>query len=153
MRWCAFIIPKRRRTPKLRVCRVQTHHNAGFTLPEVIVALTVLSLALGVLMNAIGSGLGYSGRGERIARAASLAQSLLAEVGSVRPLAEGQRAGALADGYSWKLIIRAYGDSTERQLWPVSSYSVAAQVSWGEGVQQQSYTLTTLRLGPKESVR
>jgi general secretion pathway protein I len=152
----AIAFARRTTSPKRRsvnVCRVSTHRSAGFTLPEVIVALAVLSLALGVLLNAIGNGLGYSSRGERIALAESLAQSLLAEVGFLRPLAEGQRSGASADGYSWKLTIQAFGDPTERQLWPAEPYSVAAQVFWGEGSQQRSYTLTTLRLGPKERVR
>ena len=123
---------------------------AGFTLLEVIVALAILALAMGPLMSAISDGLRHTGDAERVAEASSLAQSLLAEVGVTRPIQPGQTAGELANGFRWRLIVEPYGDAAERKRWPVAAYSIVAEVMWGQGVKQQRFALTTLRLGTKE---
>jgi len=124
--------------------------EAGFTVVEVVVALTILALALGVLLNVMSNSVRQTGRAETVAEAGSLAQSLLAEIGAELPLRDGQITGQSDRGFRWRVQIDAYGDGTDRREWPVAAHRVLAEVLWSDGLQERSVTLTTLRLGPKE---
>jgi general secretion pathway protein I len=124
--------------------------NAGFALLEVVAALAILSLALGVLLNVVGNGLRYTGQAERMGEAAVFAQNLLAEVGSQRPVAIGSSSGELSHGYRWRLTIAEFGDAVDRKSWPVGVYAIVAEVLWDDGKGQRSYVLKTLRFGPKD---
>ena len=123
--------------------------EAGFTLVEIAVALGVLSVCLGVLLGTISNGVGRTAEAERVAAAGSLAQSLLAKIGSELPIREGEAAGQFADGLRWRVRMESYGDAADRQQWPVSAYRISAEVFWSHEVQDHSVVLTTLRLGPK----
>jgi general secretion pathway protein I len=127
--------------------------EAGFALIEVIAALAILALSLGVLLSAISDGIWRTGQAERMAEAGSLAQSLLAKVGTEVPVQQGQTAGELADGFRWRLRMEPYGDTVDRQQWPLDAFAVSAEVSWGDHGQEHSVALTTLRLAPKEAPR
>jgi general secretion pathway protein I len=125
--------------------------EAGFTLVEVIVALAMLSVGLTVLLGMISSGIGRTSTAERTAEAASLAQSLLAEVGTELAVGAEERNGVFPHGYRWHLTMRPYRASRDDAERRVQLYRVAAQVDWGEGTDQRSFALSTLRLGPKAS--
>jgi prepilin-type N-terminal cleavage/methylation domain-containing protein len=73
--------------------------QAGFTLVEVVVAIAILSIALGSLMAMIGSALRQAGQADRMAEAGALAQSLLARLGPELPLGERQDTGRFSDGF------------------------------------------------------
>ncbi|WP_316228462.1 prepilin-type N-terminal cleavage/methylation domain-containing protein [Bradyrhizobium sp. SZCCHNR1039] len=123
--------------------------EAGFTLVEVIVALAMLSVGLSVLFGMISSGLGRIGAAQRTAEAASLAQSLLAKVGTELAVGADARSGEFPHGFRWQLTMRPYHqsrDGTERRI---ELYLVLAQVDWDEGGDQRSFELSTLRLGPR----
>jgi general secretion pathway protein I len=131
--------------------RQQREGSAGFALLEVVAALAILSLALGVLLNVVGNGLRHAGQAERMGEAAVFAQTLLAEVGTRRPVRSGSSSGEFENGYRWQLTVTEFGDATERQVWPVGAFAVSAEVLWDDGRGQRSYTLKTLRLGPRET--
>jgi general secretion pathway protein I len=94
--------------------------EAGFTVVEVVVALTILALALGVLLNVMSNSIRQTGQAENVAEAGSLAQSLLAKIGTEWPLRDGQITGQSDHGFRWRVQIDAYGDGTDRREWPVS---------------------------------
>jgi general secretion pathway protein I len=123
--------------------------QAGFSLTEVIVALAILALLLGGLVGLLSDGLRRTGEAEATVQAASLAQSLLARLGTELPLQDGVTTGELAHGYRWRLSVAPYGDVADRKAWPVAAYSVSVEIHWGEANEQHSIALTTLRLGPK----
>jgi general secretion pathway protein I len=132
------------RRPMARVKR-----EAGFTLVEVIVALAILSVGLSTLLGVISNSLRQTANAERMAAAGSLAQSLLAEVGTERPVKPEERDGQFPNGFRWHLKMQPYGDVNEREEWPVGVYAVSTEVEWEDGAQRRSYALTTLRFGPK----
>jgi general secretion pathway protein I len=123
--------------------------EAGFTLVEVIVALAILSVGLSILLGLISNGLRQTGNAERMAEAGSLAQSLLAEVGTDLAIKPELREGQFPNGYRWRLRMLHFGDAREREEWPVGAYTILTEVEWQQGSERRSYALTTLRLGPK----
>src|SRR6266481_8457676 len=120
----------------------------GFTLVELLVSLAILSIALAVLFGAISNSLDRTRKERDEALAASLVQSLLTRAGAERPLDVGESSGVYSNGYHWRLVIRPYGAGDDAKAWPVTALLVRATVSWGDGEQERSRSLTALRLVP-----
>jgi len=127
----------------------ETHRDdvsdAGFTLMEVLVALAILSLSLGVLFAAFSQSLDRAHRNQRDMKARLLAQALLE--GTVVPgqVRLGQTHGETADGLFWTLDVRPFGTTDDRsslRSWPVK---VTANVMWQDGESRRASKLTTLR--------
>ncbi|MGJ5180688.1 type II secretion system protein [Bradyrhizobium oligotrophicum] len=133
------------------ITRATDADEAGFTLVEVIVALAMLSLGLTLVMSLLSTGLSRAGMAERLAGAVSLAQSVLAQVGTISPLRTETREGTEPGGYRWQLAIQPYRATPAEDARMVELYQVSVQVGWMEGQEPRSYALSTLRLGPKAS--
>jgi general secretion pathway protein I len=125
--------------------------QAGFTLVEIIVALAILALGLGVILPAMSDALWRTGEAEAQAEAASLARSLLAQAGSAVPLTDGEAAGRFDNGFRWALHAAPYRVSN--QVGPVRGYKVTAEVFWDDARHERSLALTTLRLGANAAGR
>ncbi|WP_316205379.1 type II secretion system protein [Bradyrhizobium sp. SZCCHNS3004] len=126
--------------------------EAGFTLVEVIVALAMLSLGLTLVMSMLSTGLGRTGMAERLAGAVSLAQSALAQVGTIIPLRSETRDGTEENGYQWHLAIQPYRPTQSGDARTFELYQVSVQIVWLEGQNQRSFALSTLRLGPRAAI-
>jgi general secretion pathway protein I len=128
-------------------------NEAGFTLVEVIAAIAILSLGLGVLLGLIGNGLRETAQSSKMVQAGMLAQSLLAQIGAEIPVREWQGSGEFSDGFRWQLTMQSFGDAADRENWPMSAFRVSVEVNWSDGVRERVYRLATLRLVPKEQGR
>lgn len=123
---------------------------SGFTLIEVIVALAIAGLALGLLIGATGSGLGNATTADRYIVATRMAQSHLAALGIVTPLRAGEQSGDDGGGYSWRITIseptrHASGLKAAERV--VGLYTVDVTVSWREGLALRSVSLASKLLG------
>ncbi len=127
--------------------------EAGFTLVEIVAALAILALSLSALLGVLSDGIARSGQAKEHAQAGSLAQSLLARVGTEIPIRQGTTTGEFPEGYRWRLQIEPYGDAADHRAWPLAAYSVSAHVTWGSGAPERSVALTTLRAVARESPR
>lgn len=78
-----------------------TRRPHGFTLLEVLVALTVLATALTALVRLVGTSARTLGDDARHARAVLAARALLAEA-ELSPPAIGHREGERSDGLHWE---------------------------------------------------
>ncbi len=134
----------------------------GFSLLEVILAFTLLAVALGILMAILGGGLTQV-RGAADATVATLhAQSLLDEVGVLEPIEPGRRAGDFDDGrYRWEMEITEAEDPApagipDPNAAPVETvgrqlpsapllYRVELVMAWGEGDLERRISFVTLR--------
>ena len=72
--------------------------RAGFALVEVLAALVLVLLTLGVVYQAYGTAFDTSARAKRVTEALLAAESKLAELGAMRPRAAGASIGLVADG-------------------------------------------------------
>jgi general secretion pathway protein I len=122
---------------------------AGFTLVEVLVAFTIATLLLTVLVRGVGLGTASLRRTEAYANAMILAESVLDAMGEAVPLAEGAEADLrngpfLAHATVHRYRAAAGGDENGY----VVPYEVTATVLWQEGGRQRTASLRTVRLGP-----
>ena len=130
------------------ICRLRSERAGGFTLLEVIIAFTILALALGTLLQAFTTGLRSLNAAEAYALAVMHAKSKLEEVGRVVPVAAGAESGDFEDGFRWEVAISPY-EAPEGANWDqldMAPYNVTVTVGWDE---TREVTLNTLRLGPK----
>jgi general secretion pathway protein I len=130
------------------ICRPRSERAGGFTLLEVIIAFTILALALGTLLQAFTTGLRSLNAAEAYAMAVMHAKSKLEEVGRIVPVEEGAEAGEFEDGYRWVVAISPF-EAPEDADWDqldMAPFNVTVTVAWDE---TREVTLNTLRLGPK----
>lgn len=132
----------------------------GLTLIEVLVALVMTGLVVGVAFHLFtGAILGHA-RADRLTMAVLIAESRLAEVGATVKLQPGMQSGRTADGYRWAIEIRPFRprpaaparpfQPTARvtDTTPVRAFMVKVSVTDDGG--GRPVTLETLRLRPRE---
>jgi general secretion pathway protein I len=123
--------------------------KSGFTLLEVLVALAILSVALGALYHIFSAGLDYQTKAAREAEAVSIAQSLLARVGADVPVKAGESSGEIDNGFFWSLTVTPIDAPTGAAALPVD---VKATVTWHSGGSERSVTLQSTRLIPRATL-
>jgi general secretion pathway protein I len=118
----------------------------GFTLIEVLVALTILSLTLAIIFSVFSKAM----RGRRVAeeyeQATLLAESKLSSIGVTEPIQQGRTIGRFNPLYWWSTQVTPYQEAGKSQDWPGRPMTVTVTVSWGQGQDSKSVSLTTLRL-------
>lgn len=113
----------------------------GFSLLEVLVALSIMAFSLAALYHAAGGGVRGVGESEARTRALALALSVLDSRTTVPP-GGGDDAGEAA-GLRWRLTARPYATGREAAPgWPL--YRVEAVVYWREGAGERELRLTSL---------
>lgn len=119
----------------------------GFSLLEVLVAFSILSLALATLLTLFGSGVRSTAVARDYQRALYIAESRLATLQGVaaRQLQPESTQGEAAGGFIWRSQVTA--PEQPPQVSGVTLYQLAVQVSWQEGGKTRQIALTTLRLG------
>jgi general secretion pathway protein I len=132
--------------------------NEGFSLLEILVAFTLLAVAMGVLMQIFSSGVNGATLADRYAKATMYAESKLAGVGVESELKESAVSGKFDDDFSWALVVRPYQDPFAKdpsvvefeKLMPTQLYEVELKVSFtADDRRERVVSLSTLRLGPK----
>ncbi len=115
----------------------------GFSLLEVLVAFSVLAIALAIIFQLVGTSLRNAAASDEYGQAVVVAESVLARVGREWAVDGGGMGGDDA-GYRWQLEVAPFGDNSG--LLPL--YEVVVVVSWDNGSGgTRSLTLHSLRLG------
>ena len=124
----------------------------GFTLIEVVVALMVLTVALGAMLELFSTGLRATAAAENRIFAVLLAQSRLAAIGVETPLEEGIEDGEFDDRFRWTAEIAPLDEpGLEADGAGFTLYRIAVTVSWGAAPTGGSVTLATARLAMVEA--
>jgi general secretion pathway protein I len=121
-------------------------YEQGFSLLEVLVAFAILALSLGVLLQIFAGGARSAWTAEAYARAADVAESVMALAGTELPLAVGVHQGE-THGYRWTLEMLPY-PTTELLAPPghLALLQLVVRVQWIEGEATRKLTLDSLRV-------
>lgn len=118
----------------------------GFTLLEVLIAFTILSLSLAVVMQAFSTGFASLERAKDQTVAMLQARSKLAELGQTVPLEPGEQGGELDDGATWRMVVEPAAVDEEREAFEgfgvLALYRVEVTVT---KEKRATVTLVTLR--------
>lgn len=124
----------------------------GYTLIEVLVAFSVLALALTLLLGTLSGATRQVRWSADAGRAALHAQSLIAQAGVGELLLPGRREGELDAGrYRWSLEVAPWVDPAQppQLLEAVAGPQLMAlrlRLEWGDGGPAQSLQIDSLRL-------
>ena len=124
--------------------------DSGFTVIEVLVALTVLAMSAAVLLAVFSQGLDRAHSNSVRIEARNLAQSLLARAEATPPDALANATGHSA-GLSWEVRLSDYGSVEDRESWQFAPVTLTSTVKWSDHGRVQSLSLSTLRLMRKKS--
>lgn len=138
--------------------RSASRYDAGFSLLEILVAFTLLALAMGVLMQIFSRGVNGAALADQYAKATMYAESKLATVGIEDQLKETAASGKFDDVFAWGLVVRPYQDPLPKEqsvvdfekLMPTQLYEIELKVNFtADDRRERVVKLSTLRLGPK----
>ncbi|WP_417615066.1 type IV pilus modification PilV family protein [Oceanisphaera sp.] len=122
----------------------------GFSLLEVLVAFTILTITLGVLLNIFSLAIRTTHSALQQQKAMLLAESKLNELYADTTLQPGRERGWLDEHYWWETRIEEFDTrelmDNQSMLLP---YRLSVVVGWGQ--HDQHYRLTTLRLVRQEA--
>tara|TARA_X000001316_G_C892757_1_gene13854 strand:- start:65 stop:454 length:390 start_codon:yes stop_codon:yes gene_type:complete len=119
-------------------------NEEGFTLVELVVAITILAISAGVFFEIFSSSSLQSNRTNLMGRATGVAESILEQVGKSIPLVNGETKGR-TDGLIWQLSIRPFSEDIQDQKLMVSAHIVETSVLW-DASQGKVVRLVTLHL-------
>lgn len=119
----------------------------GYSLLEVLVAFTILALAVGTILSLFATGLRNTAVASDYARALTLAESQLAYYQGIdaQQLESGESDG-VAEGFAWHSRISPY-DEVATGGRSTRLYRIDVDVDWGNDGKRRSVQLSTLRIG------
>lgn len=113
----------------------QKSRQSGFSLLEILVAFSILAIALGILLNIFSSGMQTAVIAEEYSSAVQIAESLMAKAGVESPLQEGHASGIINDKYRWQVTVAPFQltiDNIDTNTIPASLFMVTVNVNWGD---------------------
>lgn len=114
----------------------------GMTLLELLVALAIMAISLGMIYRATGSSARSVGDMANYQYAVQLAESLMSMRDSVYE--SGWSDGGDSNGYRWQIQSAPYQTEIQGPNIPML-FQVHISVAWNEGSKQRSIELDTLR--------
>jgi general secretion pathway protein I len=121
---------------------------AGFSLLEMMVAISILALALAALYQAASGATRNVRTDEKYAYSVELARSLLAENAMV-PVSGVSARGETAGGFQWRVDTHAV--ILQRTSLPVGSlHEIEVGVSWIDGSKRREVVLNSVVEGSKQ---
>jgi general secretion pathway protein I len=126
--------------------------HRGFTLIEVVIALAIFAVAIGLCMQIASSALRQTRVAAEQTQAALIAQSLLDMAGVGERLVPGRDSGRLEDGYEWELEVSEYEAPLPAASGPdatlmsaVQLYRLDLTLRWPAGRRERRAQFSTLR--------
>lgn len=130
------------------------HRQSGYSLIEVLVAFSILAMALTVLLKIFAAGLRNVDAASEYAQAVSIADAELAVPGVLEPLQPGITEGEEDGGYYWVRDVSEFRpvnrpDYVDTSVLP---YLISVEVTWSAGRGERTVRLDTIRIGAAGTV-
>jgi len=129
----------------------------GFTLLEILLAISILGVAITAIMQQFSAGLRIARTSQTYTTATIYAKQKLEELQVEEEMKEKEESGSFDDGYYFRVSIMPYeeymGDEEDEELFdhlPLEMFRLESVVSWKEGEKEKSITLATLKTVKKK---
>ena len=130
--------------------------NTGFTLIEILVAISVLAISLVVILQLFSGGLKSVRLSDQYTRAIFFAREKMEEVLLMEDLEEGTREGSQEgeseDLFRWRAdVVRVEPDMEEEEAskLPFDTLGIMVDVMWQEGEKEKHFQLSTMKVVEK----
>lgn len=118
----------------------------GFTLLEILVALSLFAVVGGTLLQLFQSGLHYSRLTGDYTYAVFLARSKFAELQAQTYLRPGDLSGGFDNGYRWQAVLEEPEPTAAATPRGPRPLTLELTVSWGDAGDERSFSLHSLLL-------
>ncbi len=126
--------------------------NKGFTLIEVLVAMSILAISLVVVLQVFSGGLKAARLSDAYTQGVFYAREKMDEILLAEDLTAGVIRGEFEDGFRWRA--EALGmdlPDAEGVRLPFRAFNIKVDVSWTEGSKEKHFAVSTIKLvGPAE---
>lgn len=132
----------------MRLCQIGKRNTKGFTLIEVLVAFSILSLTLAALFSLFSTSTRNTQVGDEYSYAVLLAESKLAELGITEPLRPGFTRGRFDGSFQWEMRVdkQARRETGQYDEFNWDVLDVSLRLWWDSVGQERELTLSTIRL-------
>ena len=140
--------------------RTSETEEKGFSLLEVIIALSILAVGLVALLELFAGSLRLTGKATQRTLAVIHAQNVMDSFFAQEFLEDGEDGGKLSDGYFWQVNVQEIfldeeGEGSEAAS-PVNRHTdlhlmeIEVRISWEEAEKQRSFVLRSMRALPDD---
>ncbi len=129
--------------------RVHPRAN-GFSLLEMLVAIAILAMSLGVMYQVAGGATRTVGIDEKMVYGVELARSLRA-LYAVVPATGLQESGETEGGFRWEVIATPLALPAQLPLREGQLQQLSVLVEWADGARQRSFSLDSVVAGQEEN--
>lgn len=126
----------------------------GFTLVEVLVALSLLAICLVVILQLFSGGLKSGKLSDEYTRGIFHAKEKMEEILLLGTVEEGVTEGEFGDDFRWKAdIVRLEQREEEAARLPFDTFTIAVEVSWGVEGHEKHFEINTLKVFEKIKIQ
>ncbi len=132
--------------------------HAGFTLLEVLVAVMIVGLSLGAILQQFALASRAGAASHDVTRATLYAREMLEELKTQQYLGTAVERGSFEDGFEWETVVEPYGfdtldDDAVFDAMRYETFRLIATVTWRVGSRTRQVELETLRTVRKRQWR
>lgn len=122
--------------------------HGGFSLIEVLVAFTILSLALTTILALFATTLRSTAIADGYIQAVTLAEARMAELQATdfNQMAAQTGEGIFAERFHWRSAVRPLDDASSGVA-GVGLFVLSTEVRWREATRERQVALSTIRIG------
>lgn len=121
----------------------------GFTLIEILVAMSILAISLVVVLQLFSGGLKSGRLSEEYTRGIFYAREKMDEILLAEKLTEGVISGEFDDGFKWRAEARHLDIAAAEDVrLPFGAFNIKVDVSWPEGEQEEAkhFVISAIKL-------
>ena len=132
------------------IFNIQCSIPSGFTLIEILVAVSILGISLAVILQLFSGGLRSGRLSDQYTRAIFHGREKMEEILLSPDLTEGDLGGEFDDAYRWRArIVRIEPDEDEKDSLPFDTYEISVKVMWNQGEKEKEFRISTMDIVEK----
>lgn len=121
--------------------------SKGFSLLEILVAFSILSVSLGILLKIFSSGVNTAIVAENYTVATQIAESLMVKTGVESALIEELLTGVEDGKYRWSVEVSKIANPVDATDNASNFMAVKVNIEWGEGKDKRFFELNGIKTG------
>ena len=125
--------------------------KAGFTLLEILVAISILAISLVVILQLFSGGLKSRKVSDDYTRGVFHAREKMSEILLSKDLTEGESGGEFPDSFRWVSLIKLVesGQEEEEKL-PFKMFDIQVEILWDAGRSEKHFQVSTIKIVEKK---
>jgi len=125
--------------------------NDGFTLIEILVAISILAISLVVILQLFSGGLKSSRLSDEYTRGIFHAREKMGEVLLSKEVSAGETEGEFSDSFRWKCQIELIESVEEdEEKLPFNMFNIKVDIIWDVGGKEKRFQVSTMKVVEKK---